>query len=318
MAALTDLVPRVFCYGIDPLNYSAGTFVLGDATRGRLGAAAANALATTAQSEARADISLFVESIDIQTGKTRGLDSYGGGRCTIVVDATDRRFDPFSVSGTAYSPTTSGVQRNLFQRGRRLRVALVDPATPTQPQFWLWSGYVDTIQIDYADLPVSTLVRGSIGGVDGFDVLARNDMAELGAAGAGETVGARIRRICARAGWITVSSAGVETTAPKFTLGDATLGRLGTTYNNQLNPATFTTVTTSVTNGVAGYGLLGSDGAVGLQATTLAQNSLSDIKLAVASEGGQVWINRAGQVQWTTRADLAQFPLKAGTGAPQA
>lgn len=337
MVALAALIPKVFVYGIDPLGYAdlagydTGTydagvyasmnwFVLGDATRGRLGAAAGNALATEADAEARADITCFVESFDVVTGKSRGLDSYSAGRCTVQLDATDRRFDPFSTSGTAYSPTTTGVQRNLFQRGRRMRIALVDPATPTQPQFWVWSGYVDTIEIDYADLPSSPYLRARVNGVDGFDILGRSDLTELPAAGAGETVGARIRRICARAGWITVLSAGVETTAPKFTLGDATLGRLGAASGNQLNPPTFTTVVTSVTNGVAGYGLLGSEGAVGLRATTLAQNSLTDIKSAVESEGGQVWINRAGQVQWTTRADLAQHPLKpAGrTAAPQA
>ena len=335
MAALSDLVLRVFVYGIDPLGDQgndtyletesgealltqsgefieiaiAGTWlVLGDPVRGRLGTVYGNKLGTVDQAEARADITSWVETLSTRTGKQRSLDSYDPGRVTLTLDAKDRRFDPFSTVGTAYSPTTLGQQRNLFRRGCKMRVALVSPDLPETPQFWVWSGFVDTIQPEYSGAPLSPWTRTVVTGVDGFDMLGRTNLAAVNIQGTGETVGSRIRRICARAGWIVVSSTGVETTAKRFTVGDPLLGRLGAVYGNALSPATFTAVVATTTNGISGYGLLGGEGAVPLTGTTMAQPSLTDIKLAIEAEGGQVWVNRAGQIQWTTRADQGPYP----------
>lgn len=303
------LVPRVFVYGIDPLGWSSGTFVVGDPTRGKIGTTAGILLGSTVQSEARADITQYVESIDITTGKSRGLDSYQPGRCTLTLDAADQRFDPFCVSGTAYSPPSAGVQRNLFRRGRRIRVALVSRGDLTTPLFWVWSGFIDVVEPNYSGSAVSPNVRTTVECIDGFDLLGRDDRPAVEAQGAGETLGQRIRRIAQRADWINVTVLDQSRSTSALTVGNASTGRIGTAAGNTLGSQQFTVQLTLVTDGVAGYGVLGGEGAVPLAATTLAQNALTEIKAAVEAEGGQVWINRAGQIQWTTRADLGPWPL---------
>lgn len=138
------------------------------------------------------DISPFVRSFNIDRGSRRvdgPIVRYEPGTCTIVLDNTDRRFDPTNLDGPYVS---AGETQLRPMRGVRIDVDYGGVGYP------LFRGFADAWQIRYRQPSYSEV---TLTATDGFKVLANNERAEVAAVGAGEDTGARIGRILASADW---------------------------------------------------------------------------------------------------------------------
>lgn len=263
MASFGALVPRIWVYGVSPLTpytqAATDTLILDHPTRSKFNGTLK--FSTEDQGDAIADISCFVTRCQITTGKTNSLSSFGGGRMTLELDSSDRRFDSFA-RGHAFNVNGP----NLFRPGRRIRCVLVNPVTPTVPEFWLWSGFVSARGTTYsavaaAQTDTASIYRTTVDCTDAFDRLAAVDRPEQPLQGAGELAEQRVRRILDTAAWAQ-------------------------------GPVRYR-------HGY-GYRVQGGAGRRPLQATNLAQDCLTTAKLAAASEGGQLYVDRDGSIVMQT------------------
>lgn len=288
---------RVYGYGIDPLNLpTTDSLVLGHATRGKIGAVAANKVrnqegttGTHYRGMQPTDLSCYVASIAITRGRRGALQSFDGGRMTLELDASDRRFDPLYTSG-AYAVAS----RQLFRRGTPI-VCATGYATPAVTgDTALFSGFVDSIEYDYN--PMGTMFRATVQCVDAFDLLARVDLnASDLTYGSGETMGARIDRWLEVGGWHLSSSGSTDSRVVLIPQCGPYASRRYGTY--QRAAGTYT-----------------------LQGTNLAENALTAIKAAAASGDGYVFVDAMGRVVWgTDKTDsapaLASFSDSGAAGA---
>jgi hypothetical protein len=92
--------------------------------------------------------------------RERFTDGFNPGTATFTLDNSGRLFDPFATSGTYTSGGVSLVRPNL-----PIRVRAVYSATT----YYLWTGYVDTIDVQWNDPGDSVAVLSA---TDGFKILA--------------------------------------------------------------------------------------------------------------------------------------------------
>ena len=293
---MTNLTSRfavkVWVYGIGPLASAyipsgfannSDALVLGTGTiANQIGVAPPNNRRLRTDVAPR-DISRFVESLSIRRGRQRGLDSFDGGVATLTIDDTSREFDPLNVNG--WTGTHTGT-KNLFRRGRPVRILLEGTAdSGTTIRFCIYSGFVDSIGVDYGGA-ANTLSRVTVQCVDAFAFASSVDRNESSEAyGDGETMGPRVRR------W--AAAAGVMQEADPLTARGL---RYYTAYSSGIQTSP------SVILPGWRYGVCGDEGTFALQSTRLAENALTAMKVAAASEDGRLFVNKDGQIVHQARA----------------
>ena len=88
------------------------------------------------------DLTSYVRNVDFNRGRSRWLDDYSTGTCTIVLDNRTRAFDPLYSSGTFYGQVKPG-------RGIRI-FAWDDTTANTEANYKpLFAGYTDTWSFEY-------------------------------------------------------------------------------------------------------------------------------------------------------------------------
>lgn len=163
-----------------------GYLTLDDAARGKLdsGTLAPDAIWT--------DISDFVLAVSTRRGSNRvasPIVRYETGTATIVLDNSDRRFDPTNLAGPY---VVAGVTQVTPMRAVRVRVSYLGIT------YDIFRGFADEWRLSY-DLPsMSTVVLTAS---DAFKVLGNIDRAAGASVGGGEDSGARINRILDSANW---------------------------------------------------------------------------------------------------------------------
>jgi hypothetical protein len=166
---------------------SVGTYLLlDDPARGLIGTG------TLAPADVWADVTGYVETIAVASRSTRTtgpLVRYDASTFTITLNNSDRRFDPSNLTGPYVS---GGATQVTPMRAARVR------ATWAGVTYDIARGFADAWGIDYTPPAYS---RVTLTCTDAFKVLANNDRAAAGAAGAGENTGARVGRILDSAGW---------------------------------------------------------------------------------------------------------------------
>lgn len=138
------------------------------------------------------DVATWVDKMSTQRGVSRHDGVYAraqAGRATVVLDNTDRRFDPTNLAGPyVQAGRTEIVPMRVF----RLQ------ATWANVAYDLWQGFADEWRLDWnnGDAALTTLT-----GTDGTKVISNYDSVAGALVGSGETTGARINRILDNAGW---------------------------------------------------------------------------------------------------------------------
>ncbi len=149
---MTATLPQGNTYTVEmafPASATFGTsFILDHATRGKLDDAT-----YTLGGDTWADITDRVTSVQISRGRSRQLDQFNAGVCTIVARNDDRELDPSNTAGTYFG--------GLLPR-RPVRIKANSET--------LFAGYVDDINLGYdtADAGSATFMC-----VDAFSLLAQ-------------------------------------------------------------------------------------------------------------------------------------------------
>lgn len=137
----------------------------------------------------------FTERVSTRRGRTRALESFDAGRANVVLDNSDRRFDPTNVDGPYVIAGTSAIQP---MRPVRVRAVYAGRSYP------LFSGYADAWDIEWDDPSMSFT---TLTATDAFKVLADFDPLEVSPVGGGEDSGARVNRILDNASFATEARA---------------------------------------------------------------------------------------------------------------
>src|SRR5262249_50235111 len=172
---------------------------------------------------------------------------YEPGTATIVLDNSDRRFDPANLAGPYVA---AGVTQVTPMRAVRVT------ATYAGVTYNIWRGFADEWRISYADPSWAQVVLTA---TDAFKVIANFDRTAGAPVGGGEDTGTRINRILDSISW-------------------------------------------SATDRNVDAG--GASGSMTLQATTLADNSLAEMRLSAESDLGELYIDEAGRVFFRSRAHI--------------
>lgn len=173
---------------------STGTLLqLDDPVRGKLDTG------TLAADVTWTDVSDYVLAVSTRRGSNRVTSPtirYEAGTAAIVLDNSDRRFDPTNLAGPYVA---AGVSQVTPMRAVRIRTGYPIPiGAGILPVYDLFRGFADEWRISY-DLPdMATVVLTA---TDGFKVLSNVDRAGGASVGGGELSGARINRILDSAGW---------------------------------------------------------------------------------------------------------------------
>lgn len=162
-----------------------GYLVLDDATDGKLNT---GKLGT----EVYADVEDWFRAGTVKRGVSRFDGIYGraeAGTMQIVLDNTDRRFDPTNLSGPYVSAGATQVKA-----GRAIRLRAVWASVT----YDLFRGFVDEPRLTYVQQgPATTTLTAT----DGTAAIANYDQNGGATVGAGENTGARINRILDNMGW---------------------------------------------------------------------------------------------------------------------
>jgi hypothetical protein len=166
-----------------------GTYLhLDDSARGLLDTG------TLAPDEVWTDITAYLHEGSTSRGSDRVTSPvmrYEAGSATIVLDDSDRRFDPDNLSGPYVS---GGVTQVTAMRAVRVR------ATWDGTTYDLFRGFADDwVHDDDVDSPNYT--RCTLTATDAFDVLSNHSRAAVAAVGASENTGARVGRILDSVSW---------------------------------------------------------------------------------------------------------------------
>lgn len=154
--------PTIGCYiGFD-LTANAGSWVLGT------GALGSTAVLGPAYTTAYTDVGADVRALNIQRGKSRELDQYQAGRCTVVLDNRARDYDPLNLSG----PYVTGGVTDV-KPGRLIYITTTDPTSGLT--YRLFTGRIRNWRLDYTGVFDSTAV------VECVDVMAEVAQAGLSA-----------------------------------------------------------------------------------------------------------------------------------------
>ncbi len=150
-------------------------FVLNDPVRGVLN----SATYLLAPSTVYVDVTDHVAGISISRGRDRELDEYKTGTATVVFNDDDRTFDP-SYSGSPYAGQITPMRRLLIAWNG----------------IYLFNGWVDDWSVTYE--PGDNLSRVTAECVDGFAILANQEIDEIAATFSGDLTGTRISRVLNR------------------------------------------------------------------------------------------------------------------------
>lgn len=253
-------LPNVIVEVAFSIGASTGTLLhLDDPDRGKLDTG------TLAADVTWTDVSEWVLGVSTGRGANRvekPIIRYDAGTATIVLDNSDRRFDPANLSGPYVS---AGITQVTPMRAVRIRAVWANVT------YDLFRGFADEWKISYYEPSYSTVVLTAS---DAMKVLGNNDRAAGSAVGASEMSGARINRILDSAGWPTADR--------EVSVGNSTL-----------------------------------------QATTLAANTLTELRLVADTEAGELYIDGAGRVVFRnrqalltdSRSNMAQGTFGDGGGA---
>jgi hypothetical protein len=167
--ALADVVVEVG-FGVDAVG--GDFFVLDDPVRGELD----DATYLLAPDTVFIDVTDHVAAVSIDRGRERELDEYATGTASIVFNDDDRTFDP-AYSGSPYYGEIVPMKR------ARVSWQGID----------LFNGWVDDWSVIYE--PGDNLSRVTADCVDGFAILANQELTEIAAAHSGDMSGERISRV---------------------------------------------------------------------------------------------------------------------------
>lgn len=172
LTALTDVTVEIG-FGVDAVGGS--FFVLDDPVKGELG----NATFLLAPTTVFVDVSQHVSAVSIDRGRDREIDEYGTGTATVVFNDDDRTFDP-SYSGSPYFGQLTPM--------RRIAITWRDND--------LFTGWIDDWSVTYE--PGDNLSRVTTTCVDGFAVLANQQLSKIASSFSGDLTGVRIDRVLDR------------------------------------------------------------------------------------------------------------------------
>lgn len=189
-------------------------FVLDDPVKGVLN----DATYVLAPATVFVDVTDHVKSIGIDRGREREIDEYQTGKATVVFNDDDRTFDP-AYSGSPYFGQITPM--------RRIRIGWRDHD--------LFNGWIDDWSVTYRQEAAENLSWVTVECVDGFAILANEQLDEIAAAYAGDTSGARIRRVLDRAEVRFPSSRSIDDGTS--ILGATTLGGNVLTYLQECSRA---------------------------------------------------------------------------------
>lgn len=173
--------------GLTSPTVASNVFIVGDSVRGKL-----DGPPVLGSDDIWVDVTDWVRSWSVSRGSRRGDDTtlrYETGTATVILNDSDRRFDPDNLSG----PYVAGGVTQI-EPMRRVRIRAVWNGV-TYPIFY---GYADDWQADYqANSWTYTTLTAS----DALKVFASYDRGTSASAGAGENAGARVTRILDGIGW---------------------------------------------------------------------------------------------------------------------
>lgn len=115
----------------------------------------------------------------IDRGRQRDIDEFRAGTIRMLLDDPDGKYDPTNTSSPYYGNV---------QPVRQVRVTL----TANGAEYLAFRGYIENWPSDYGDGFLATV---EIEAVDGFAILANQDLDEITAAHSGDLSGARISRV---------------------------------------------------------------------------------------------------------------------------
>lgn len=173
-----------------PLTSATSTdLFVGDATRGLIGTG------TLAAEQSWVDVTPYVSQWSTRRGSSR-VDGpvlrYDPGVCTVLLDNSDRRFDPTNLAG----PYVAGGVSQVTPR-RQVRIS----GTWNGTTYPIFRGFADAWQVAWDPGAASTSTV-TLTATDGTKILATyNGMALGSPTGAGELSGARVHRILDSASW---------------------------------------------------------------------------------------------------------------------
>jgi hypothetical protein len=165
------------------------------------------------------DVTANVAAIKIDRGRAREIDEYATGKASVVFLDNDRTFDPAYSGSPFYGQITPM---------RRIRIAwgTVD----------LFNGWIDDWSVTYKQEAAERLSWVTAECVDGFAILANEELAEIDpAAYSGDLPGARMTRVLDRAEVNFPSNRSIDVGAS--TLGATTLGGNVLTYLQECSRA---------------------------------------------------------------------------------
>lgn len=190
-------LPPGFAVEIDfPSGADETLFIFDDSERGQFDTGG-----VFGGAESFADVTDFVRSGSIDRGAPNIQEPFARadvGRCVLILDNRDARFDPSNLSGPFVGGGVTQVQPM-----RQVRVR--DGGTI------LFRGFAEDWALSYPERGKDAIV--TLTAVDGIDVIANFDGREQTLQGDGESTGSRINRILVNAGWDpidTVLEAGDE------------------------------------------------------------------------------------------------------------
>lgn len=248
-------------FGVDAIG--GNFFVLDDPVKGELD----GAVYVLAPDTVFIDVTDHVSALTIKRGRDRELDEYATGVATIVFNDDDRTFDPAYTASPYYGQITPM---------RRARISWNDDN--------LFTGWVDDWTVVYE--PGDSLSRVTADCVDGFAVLANQELDEIAPAHSGDLAGQRIDRVLDRNEVNYPPTRDID--AGNTTLGATTLGENALAYLQSCARAEAGylfisaggTLTfrdrLSVLNTPAGF-VFSDDRTAGIPYRTIAQRSAADL-----------------------------------------
>lgn len=230
-------------------------FVLDDPVKGLLddGAGTFNTTFALAPETTFVDVTAYVASISTDRGRDREIDEYGTGIATVVFNDDDRTFDPAN-SASQFAGEIVPMKRIEIKR---------------ESEF-LFSGWVDDWSIMYE--PGDNLSRVTAECVDGFAILANQELSEIASSFSGDLSGERIRRVLNRAEIDFPATRSIDDGLS--TLGATTLGGNALAYLQACSRAE------------AGYLFVFRTGVLGFRERTAVLNAESNATLSDDRDNG--------------------------------
>jgi hypothetical protein len=160
-------------FGVDAVG--GPYFVLDDPVKGVLD----NVTYLLAPGTVFIDVTQYVAAVSIDRGREREIDEYKTGTATVVLNDTDRTFDPSYAAGPYYGQITPM---------RRIRI------------LWnnidLFAGWIEDWSVTYERGDKMSRVTADC--ADGFAILANQELSTVAASYSGDTSGVRVNRVLNR------------------------------------------------------------------------------------------------------------------------